>query len=127
MWRERGSLPGDPFVVISGWARGNPRYSCTLRLRNDLTEEDQLKRVRIEFQEGNEVIFSDEYAIQPDEIVLPSRKWITLEVDHGLYDEVIFMKARSVWLSAEAVGDNELFRWRVADYDPQTVPPPAWE
>jgi hypothetical protein len=124
MWRERGTLPGDPVVFISIWARGNVRYSFTLRLRNDLGEEDNLKRVRIEFHEGDQIVFSDEYAIQPDEIVLPARKWITQQVDHGLYDDSVFLKARTVWLSAETVGDNQVFRWKIADYDPHDVKPP---
>jgi hypothetical protein len=127
IWRERGTLPDDPFVIIHGWRRGDVRYAFRLRFRNELAEEDQIKRLRVEFHADSEILCSDEYAIQPDEIVLPSRKWITREIVYGLYDESIFFAATSVWVSAQGVGDNESFSWHIADYNPNTVSPPADE
>ena len=127
MWRERGTLPDDPVVIVSCWGRGTVRYAFRFRLRNELAEEDHIKRLRVEFHAGSAILCSDEYAIQPDELILPPRKWVTQEVSHGLYDESIFLKGTSVWVSAETVGDNTLLRWHVADYNPNTVPPPATE
>jgi hypothetical protein len=125
MWRARGNLPGDAVVIISGWARGNVRYACTLRLRNESHDEIQLKRLRIDFQTSDgSVIYSDQFAIQPDEVVLPSRKWISIAVDYGLHDETVFHRASRVSLSAVTVGDNQALRWTIADYDPTQIEPP---
>jgi hypothetical protein len=125
MWRERGNLPGDSLVFISGWARGDLRYACNLRLRNDGEDEIQLKRLRIEFQaDDGAVIDSDHFAIQLDQVVLPPRKWVTIPVNHGLHDQSIFNTASSVWLSAQKIGDNHPHRWKIAEYDPALVAPP---
>ena len=62
-------------------------------------------------------------------MVLPPHRWVTHEVSHGLYDESVFLRGRSVWVSAEVVGDNTLFSWHVADYDrnPSRRPHPSDE
>ena len=121
MWRNRGNLPGDSVVVIEGWARGDVRYSGRIRLRNDLPQEDVLHHLRMEFQRGDEVLFSDEYPFPDGDIVLPPGKWVTLEVCYGLHDFSIFEKAKTVWFRAETVGDNDTHRWQVATIDHASV------
>ena len=54
VWRERGNLPGDSLVFISGWRRGDVLYSCTIRLRNNLDWEEQLHRFRADFRKGDQ-------------------------------------------------------------------------
>ena len=124
MWKERGNLPGDSFVVISGWGRGDARYSFKIRLRNERNFEEQLTNVRVELRLRDEVVLSDEFAIQPDEITLPPRKWVTREVSYGVHDKAIFERARSVWVSADLLGGDERFQWHIAEYDPSDVKPP---
>jgi hypothetical protein len=114
VWRERGNLPGDLVHVIRGWKRGNLRYSCTIRLRNGLEWEEQLYRPRIEFRQGDAVLLSDEYAFTDQEIILPPKRWVSIEVDHGLHDNTVFERADSVWFTAQTVGDNVKHQWRLA-------------
>jgi hypothetical protein len=45
---------------------------------------------------------------------LPPKKWISLEVNHGLHDGSVVEAADSVWFVAEAVGDNVRFEWLMA-------------
>jgi hypothetical protein len=114
VWRERGNLPGDLVVVISGWARGNIRYSCTIRLRNDSEWDVQLHRLRIEFRRAEQVLLADEYAFDDEEFVFPPRRWVSLDVSHGVRDRELFEQADSVWFTAETVGDNVRHEWRMA-------------
>lgn len=114
LWRHRGNRPGDGVILISQWGDGDIRYSCKIRLLNRLTYDEELHQMRIEFHQGERVLLSDEYAIQPDEITLPPRKWTTLGVNHGLHDRSVFDRSDSVWFSALTVGDNTVHTWRIA-------------
>jgi hypothetical protein len=115
VWQERGNLPGDPVVFISGWRRGDVRYSCTVRLHNDLEWEEQLHRFRVDFRKGDQSLFTDSYILDNDKPVeLPPRKWVSLEVSQGLRDRSVIEAADSVWLVAETVGDNLRFEWLLA-------------
>jgi hypothetical protein len=111
VWRERGNLPGDSVGVVSGWRRGDVKYSCTVRLRNELEWEDQLHRFRAEFRKGDQTVFTDPYVFNDELLVLPPRKWVSVDVDRGLRDRAVAEAAESVWLVAEAVGDNLRFQW----------------
>jgi hypothetical protein len=115
VWRERGKLPGDKVVFLDGWRRGDVRYSCTIRLRNNLEWEDQLHRFRAEFRRSDQTIFTDTYVLDDDKpVVLPPRKWVSLDVCHGLRDHSIAETVDSLWLVAEAVGDNVRYEWLLA-------------
>ncbi len=114
VWRERGNLPGDVVVVHSGWKRGSVRYSCTILLRNDGQWDEQLHRLRIEFRHGDNVLLSDEYAFNDEETTLPPKRWMSIEVCHGLHDNCIFEQADGVWFTAETVGDRVKYEWRLA-------------
>jgi hypothetical protein len=114
VWRERRNLPGDRVIFISPWTAGDICYSCVIRLRNNSVWEEQLHRLRVEFLRGQEVILSDEYAFGDQEVVLPPRKWVSLELGYGLHDEFVFTSSDSVWFAAETVGDNEKLAWRLA-------------
>lgn len=114
VWRHQGNRPGDPVILVSQWGDGDIRYSCTIRLRNRLSHEEQLHRLRIEFRREEEIRFADDSAIGQEEITLPPRKWTTLEVSHGLSDWSAFYASDSVWFSAHTVGDNETFSWQLA-------------
>ncbi len=114
VWRHEGNRPGDVLVFVSPWAGGDIRFSCKIRLRNDLESEEQLHRLRIEFRKGDLLVHSDEYAFGDEEVTLPPRKWISLDVSHGLHDELIFAKSESIWFTAETVGDNVKLTWRLA-------------
>jgi hypothetical protein len=114
MWRERGNRPGDGMWVISGWKAGSIRYSVTLRLRNNTDWEEQLHRLCMEFHQGENVLLLDEYAFNGEELVLPPKKWVKVEVVHGLHDRKVYEAADSVWCVAETVGDNQKHQWRVA-------------
>jgi hypothetical protein len=114
LWRERGNLPGDGMVFIRGWKRGDIRYSCTIRLRNDLDWEEQLHRLLVEFKNGETILLSDKYAFDEKPLALPPRKWISLEVCHGLHDKSFYERADSVWFSAETLGDNFKHKWQMA-------------
>ena len=126
IWRNRGNLPNDSVVILDGWARGDVRYCCRIRLRNDLAQDDLLHHPLMEFQSGDEVIHSDEYAFDQEDIVLPARRWITLDVSHGLHDFDVFEKSKTVWFRAETVGDNEVHRWQVATIEHEGVKLPEW-
>jgi hypothetical protein len=114
VWRERGNLPGDTLVFISGWRRGDVLYSCTVRFRNDLEWEEQLHRFRAEFRKGDLCLFTDSYVLNDNLVMLPPRKWVSLEVSHGLRDRSVIEAADGVWLVAETVGDNVRFEWLLA-------------
>lgn len=114
VWRERGNLPGNTLVFISGWRRGDVLYSCTVRLRNNLEWEDQLHRFRADFRKGEQSLFTDSYVLDDKPVVLPPRKWVSLEVSHGVRDRSVIEAADSVWLVAETVGDNVRFEWLLA-------------
>lgn len=114
VWRHEGNSPGDVIVRISQWASGDICYSCRIRLRNDLEWEEQLHRLRIEFRRGELVVHSDEYAFGDEEVTLPPRRWVSLDVDHGLHDEATHTGSDSVWFTAETVGDNVRLAWRLA-------------
>jgi len=115
MWRERGNLPGDTVVVISQWARGDVRYGCTVRLRNNLDDEDQLHRLRIEFRAGGRTLLEDTDAFNDAPVPLPPRKWVSVEVSHGVRDRAVVEGADSAWLVAETIGDNCRLEWKLAD------------
>ncbi len=121
MWRNRGNLPGDAVVVIEGWSRGDVRYSVRFRLRNNLTHEEVLHRFRMEFMEDSDLILSDEYAFDGNDVILPPGKWVTIDVSYGLHDFDVFQRAKSVWCKAEVVGDGEVLRWLVAEIDHASV------
>lgn len=121
MWRNRGNLPGDAVVIIDGWRRGDVHYSVRFRLRNNLTHEEVLHRFRIEFMEGSDVILSDEYAFDGNDVILPPGKWVTLDISYGLHNFDVFQRAKSVWCKAEVVGDGEVLRWSVAEIDHASV------
>jgi|GEM_PF-1471886 len=114
VWRERGNLSGDKVVFIDGWRRGDVRYSCTIRLRNNLESEDQLHRFRADFRKGDQSLFTDTYVLDDKPVVLPSKKWVSLDVCHGVRDHSIAETADSIWLVAETVGDNVRFEWLLA-------------
>jgi len=118
IWRNRGNLPGDQVIVIEGWARGDIKYGCTLRLRNNNTWEDQLHNARVEYKEGDCVVFVDDYAIQ-QEITLPSMKWISVQIGHGCHksEESKMPNNVSLWFAAETVGDNHPVAWKIAEID----------
>ena len=117
VWRHRGNRPGDVLVVVSPWASEDIRYSCVIRLRNNLDWEDQLHRLRIEFRRGERVVHSDGYAFRDKLFTLPPKKWASLDVNHGLHDEATFTGSDSAGLTAETVGDNVKLAWRLADLD----------
>ncbi len=114
VWRERGNLPGDTVVFIDGWRRGDVRYSCVVRFRNDLEWEEQLHRFKADFRKGDQSLFTDTYVLDDKPVVLPPRKWVSLDVNHGLRDQSIAEAVDSVWLVAETVGDNVRFEWLLA-------------
>ena len=116
IWRNRGNLPGDEFVILEGWARGDIKYGCTLRFRNDNVWEDQLHKTRVEYKEGDSIVFVDVYAVQR-EITLPPRRWVSVHIGHGCHksDEAKIPNADSLWFAAESVGDNCPMAWKIAD------------
>jgi hypothetical protein len=114
VWRERGNLHDDAVVFISEWRRGDVRFSGTVRLRNNLGWDDQLHRFRAEFRKGDQPLFTDSYVLDDKPVVLPPRKWVSLDLSHGLRDHSIAETADSVWLLAETVGDNVRFEWLLA-------------
>lgn len=115
MWRERGNLPGDTVVFISQWRRGDVRYGFTVRLRNNLDDEDQLHRLRIEFRAGDRTLLDDTYAFNDTPLILPPRKWVSIEVGHGVRDRAVVEEADGAWLVCETVGDNYRLEWKLAD------------
>lgn len=121
MWKNRGNDPSDSVIIIDGWKKGDVLYSCRIRLRNDLTHDELLHAPMIEFQYGPDVIYSDDYPFNMQDVYLPSKRWVTLDVDYGLHDIEIFKLADSVWFSVKTVGDNETHRWQVAKIDHSTV------
>jgi hypothetical protein len=121
MWRNRGNLPGDSVVFIEGWKRGDVRYFVRLRLRNNLTHEEVLHRFRMEFMAQDEMVLSDEYPFDGNDVILPPGKWITIDVSYGLHDFNVFQSAKSVWCKAEVVGGGEVLRWPVAEIDHASV------
>ena len=121
MWRNRGNLPGDAVVIIQRWKRGDVRYNVRFRLRNNLTHEEVLHRFRMEFMAGSDLILSDQYAFDGNDVILSPGKWITIDVDYGLHDFDVFQRAKSVWCKAEVVGDGEVVRWLVAEIDHVSV------
>ncbi len=116
IWRNRGNLPGDHIIIHEGWGRGDIKYGCTLRFRNDNTWEDQLHNTRVEYKEGDSLVFVDEYAIQR-EITLPPRTWVSVHIGHGCHksNEEEIPNADSLWFAAETVGDNYPQAWKIAD------------
>ncbi|QGQ23935.1 hypothetical protein F1728_15145 [Gimesia benthica] len=121
MWKNRGNDPSDTVIFIDGWKKGNVLYSCKIRLRNDLPHDELLHSPLIEFHHGPDVIYSDDYPFNVQDIELPSKRWVTLDVDYGLHDIEIFKQADSVWFSVKTVGDNETHRWQVAKIDHTAV------
>lgn len=121
MWRNRGNLPGDEIVVIEGWSRGDVRYEVRLRFKNNSSQEEILHRFRMEFVDDSQLIHSDEYPFDGDDVVLPPGKWITIDVSYGLHDFNMFLQSKAVWCKAEVVGDSEPLRWLVARIDHATV------
>lgn len=121
MWKNRGNDPSDTVIFIDGWKKGDVLYSCKIRLRNDLPHDELLHSPLIEFQCGQDVIYSDACPFDLQDIELRSKCWITLDVNHGLHDNELFMNADSVWFSTKTVGDNEVLRWQVATIDHSAV------
>ena len=60
------------------------------------------------------MVHSDEYAFRDKVFTLPPRRWVSLDVNHGLHDEATFTGSDSVWFTAETVGDNVKLAWRLA-------------
>jgi hypothetical protein len=115
VWRERGNLPGDTLVFISQWRRGDVRYGCTVRLRNNLDDEEQLHRLRIEFRAGVRRLLADASVFNDTPVILPPRKWVSIEVGHGVGDRAVIEESDSAWLVAETIGDNCRLEWKLAD------------
>ena len=115
VWRERGNLSSDSVVFLTGWRRGDVRYSCTVRLRNDLEWEEQLHRFRADFRKGDQSLVTDNYVLDNKTVVLPPRQWVSLDVCHGLRDRSVIETTDSIWLVAETVGDNARFEWLLAN------------
>lgn len=111
VWQEPDYDPDFP--VISQWRTGDIRYSCTIRLRNDLEWDDELHRLRMEFRQGDNVLLEDTYAFDDDSVVLPPRKWVSINVYYGVHEEGVFSASDSVWFVAETVGDNSKVAWLV--------------
>jgi hypothetical protein len=118
VWRERGSLPGDSVVFITGWGRGDLRFGCNIRLRSTHPDEEQLHNLRLQYRAETEILYEDEYAFN-GEVVLQPKRWQTLEVGHGLHGsmERIFTASDSLWFAAELVGSPRTFAWKVIDFD----------
>ncbi|MFO0847127.1 MAG: hypothetical protein U0871_01020 [Gemmataceae bacterium] len=115
VWRERGNLPGDTVVIISQWRRGDVRYGCTVRLRNSLDDEDQLHRLRVEFRAAGRTLLGDPDAFSDAPVILPPRKWVSIEVGHGVRERAVVEEADSAWLVCETVGDSCRLEWKLAD------------
>ena len=75
----------------------------------------------MEFMDGTSVILSDEFAFDGKDVALPPGKWVTLDVDHGLHDYSVFEQSGAVWCKTETVGDDEVLRWFVAEFDHASV------
>ncbi len=114
MSRREGNRPGDVLVFVTRSREGDILYSCKIRLRNRLSHDEELHHLRIEFRQGEHLLLADAYAFHPEEVILPPRKWTTIEVNHGLHDRSVFDRSDSVWFSARTVGDNELHAWQIA-------------
>ncbi len=114
IWRNRGNRSGGRVILVSRWGAGDICYSCKIRLRNRLNHDEELHRLRIEFRHGEQVLFSDDSALDIEEASLPPRKWTTFDVSHGLHDASVFNGSDSLWFTVETVGDNETFSWRLA-------------
>ena len=114
VWPEPGYDPDNGVVVISQWRAGDIRYSCTIRLRNDLGWDDEIHRLRMEFRQGDNVLLEDTYAFADGSVVLPPRKWVSINVCYGVHEEGVFAASDSVWFVAETVGDNSKVAWLVA-------------
>jgi hypothetical protein len=113
VWREPDHDLGAA-VIINGWREGCIRYSCTIRLRNELGSDEEIHRLRIEFRQGDTVLLADTYAFDDRGVTLPPRKWVSRDVCHGLHDDGVFVGSDSVWFVAETVGDNSKVEWQVA-------------
>lgn len=118
VWQEPSYDPNDAVVVISQWRGGDTRYSCSIRLRNDLGWDDELHRLRMEFRQGDNVLLEDTYAFADTSVVLPPRKWISINVSYGVHEEGVFASSDSVWFVAETVGDNSKVAWLIAHISP---------
>ena len=128
IWRERGNLPGDSIVFITGWGRGDLRFGCNVRLRSIHHDEEQLHNLRLQYRAQTDILFEDEYAFSSD-VVLPPRKWQTLGLDHGLHRsrESTYSLADSLWFAAELVGSPRTFAWKVVDFDhTNQISIPVW-
>ena len=125
MWRSEGVLDSHGLIVSSVWKRGDVQYSVRIRLRNNLNHEEVLHHLCMEFVDGESVIFSDESAFRDNETVLPSGKWISIDVDDGLHDFKIFERATEVWCRAESLNEGETLRWLVAEIDHDSVTFPS--
>ena len=101
-------------VLISQWREGCIRYSCKIRLRNELEVDEEIHRLRLEFRQGDAVLLADTYAFDDRGVVLPPKKWVSRDVCHGLHDDSVFSASDSVWFVAETVGDNSKVAWQVA-------------
>ncbi len=117
----RGNLAGDPFVIVSGWARGEVRYALKIRWRNTSQHEEQLHCLRIQLRRNGELLSEDWYSIQ-FEVALPPNKWVTREVDHGFHfgARASFDQADSIWFAADIVGSQEKIERKVVDLDHAT-------
>jgi hypothetical protein len=118
IYRNRGNLPGDDLVVISGWARNAVRYSFNLRIRNRSQHEEQLHKLRMQTRTNDTVLFDDWYSIQ-FEVALPPHKWISRQIDYGFNpgDLEHYERADSIWFVASIVGTTEEIAVKVADLD----------
>jgi hypothetical protein len=116
VWREPDHDLGG-VVVINGWQEGCIRYSCTIRLRNEVASEEEIHRLRMEFRQGDNVLLADTYAFADGGVALPSKKWVSIDVCYGVHEEGVFAASDSVWFVAETVGDNSRVAWLVAHLD----------
>ncbi len=120
VWQEPEHDLGGA-VIINGWREGCIRYSCTIRLRNELGVDEEIHRLRMEFRQGGKVLLADTYAFDDRGVVLPPKKWVSLNVSYGLHDDGVFPASDSVWFVAETVGDNSKVEWNIAAINDRSI------
>lgn len=109
--------PGDSLVFIDGFSRGDIQYWFEYCLCNVGSHPVTLHRFRLEFRKDDELIYSDEYAIQ-QEFELRPHKWEKKEAGYGLHREKcdqVYRLADSLWLTVQTVGENQKFEWKITD------------
>ncbi len=116
LWQESKNV--GAVHNVNRWAKGDIRYSCNIQLRNEQNIDDKLHRMRMEFRKGNVVVNSDETAFKQKTMDLPSMKWVSLDVRHGLRDKSVLDRSDSVWFCTDTIGDNVKHEWPIAMVNP---------